>query len=415
MDWSLPHIDHYSCVLCDAHFAFPGEGWCDHCGTEGTLTIHYDLDAVRARLSKESLKEDRNPGVERYLPLLPLPENCTIPPLPVWRTPIIEAKRLKWPGGRLWVKDDSRLPSSSFKDRATFVAVSRALTYGSKGIVCASTGNAASSLAAFCAASGIPATILVPASAPRPKLAQVMISGARIVAVDGTYDDAFDLSLDVAKELGCDLRSTGVNPFLAEGKKTCALEIAEQFDWDPPEFVAVSVGDGCIISGLAKGFQDLFDLGWIKSVPRLIGVQAKGSAALSQAFARGLTKPEAIEASTIADSISVNLPRDGAKALRAVRESGGRFVTVSDDEILHAMRTLASEMGVFAEPAGATSFAGLMKLAGQDSVHSDERCIAIITGSMLKDTQSAIRAIGEMPRPVEASLDKVLESLRNSN
>ncbi|MDF1664198.1 MAG: threonine synthase [Planctomycetota bacterium] len=414
MEWSLPHIDHYSCVACDAHFGAPGKGWCEHCGPTGTLTIHYDWDYVRSTISKESLKNNPDPRVERYAPLLPFPAKATFAPLPVWRTPLVSGERIEWKGGPLWIKDDSRLPSSSLKDRATFVAVSRALTYGTKGIVCASTGNAASSLAAFCAASGIPATILVPASAPRPKLAQVMISGAKVIPVEGTYDDAFDLSLKVAEALDCDLRSTGVNPYLAEGKKTCALEIAEQFDWNPPEFVAVSVGDGCIISGLAKGFQDLHDLGWIERVPKLIGVQAVGSSSLARAFARGLTQPEVVEANTIADSISVNLPRDGVKALRSVRASGGRFVTVTDEEILAAMRTLASRMGVFAEPAGATAVAGLIKLAKQDSIQKNERSVAVVTGNMLKDTASALKAIGELAKPVEANIDTILKLLAQS-
>lgn len=411
MKWSLPHVDHYSCVLCDAHFASPGDGWCEHCGPKGTLKVHYDWDYVRSTISKESLKANPDPSIKRYAPLMPFPEKASFAPLPVWRSPLVSAERLEWEGGPLWIKDDSRLPSSSLKDRATFVAVSRALTYGSKGIVCASTGNAASSLAAFCAASGIPATILVPASAPRPKLAQVMISGATVIPVDGTYDDAFDLSLDVAKALDCDLRSTGVNPYLAEGKKTCALEIAEQFDWDPPEIVAVSVGDGCIISGLAKGFQDLHDIGWIERVPKLIGVQAVGSSSLSRAFARGLTEPEVVDANTLADSISVNLPRDGVKALRSVRESGGRFVTVTDDEILGAMRSLASRLGVFAEPAGATAVAGLVKLAAQGLIQKDERSVAVVTGNMLKDTASALKAIGDLAKPVEAKLDVVLKTI----
>jgi len=405
----MDHILGYRCVRCGVERPEVGPGWCVDCGPLGTQTVLYDFELVASRISKASLAADPDPSPFRYRALLPLPADAPRLPLEPWRTPVIMAPRLGFPG-ELAIKDDGRLPSSSFKDRATFVAISRALASGSRGIVCASTGNAASSLAAFAAAAGIPATILVPAAAPRPKLAQVLIAGARVIPVDGSYDDAFDLSLELAAALGLELRSTGVNPYLAEGKKTAALEIAEQYDWEPPDVIAVSAGDGCIIAGLAKGFLDLKALGWIEKLPRLIGVQAEGSAALTRAFKAGLKEPESVQASTLADSISVNLPRAGIQALAGVRACAGEFITVSDEEILGAMRSLAAATGIFAEPAGATAVAGLLSLGARGGL-TGQRCLAINTGSMLKDTASALRALGELPAPVPKNLDAVLERL----
>jgi len=237
-----------------------------------------------------------------------------------------------------------------------------------------------------------------------------MIYGATVVPVDGTYDDAFDLSMQAAPALGYELRSTGVNPYCGEGKKTCALELAEQLDWKLPEWLAVSVGDGCIIGGLAKGFDDLKAMGLIDRVPRLVGVQAAGSAALAEAAARGgEVKP--VSGKTLADSISVSIPRDAKKALRAVARSDGRWVVVSDEEILEAMRLVARALGVFTEPAGATSIAGLLKMQREGLLDASAPCVAIATGSGLKDAESAFKAAGAPPAPVPPTLAALRERL----
>jgi threonine synthase len=402
-----------TCVACRAQVEQPSDLWCPACGPEGTLDVHYDLEAARIALENDLADPSTPAGAFRYRALLPVRDDGPRPALEVGPTPLIHVDPCRAPGGlrRLLIKDDGRLPTASFKDRATCVAVARALDAESPGLLCASTGNAASSLAGFCAAAGLRAVILVPAAAPRPKLAQLMVYGAELIPVAGTYDDAFDLSLQAAPSLGLDLRSTGVNPYLGEGKKTCALELTEQLGWEVPEWVAVSVGDGCILGGLAKGFADLKGMGLIDRVPRLLGVQAEGSAALYQAWTDGLDAPRRIKADTIADSISVDLPRDGRKALRAVRQSQGRFVTVSDDEILEAMRLTARAAGVFSEPAGAASVAGLVKLVRAGELDPDVSCAAILTGSGLKDAESAFRAAGDPPAPIEPTLDALLERL----
>ncbi|MGE0712516.1 MAG: threonine synthase [Planctomycetota bacterium] len=409
----MGHVVARPCVACGAEPQDPDALWCPACGPEGTLDIRYDLERAGAALRRD-LADPASPlDSWRFRALLPVRDDGPRPSLRVGPTPLVSVPAERAPGGltRLRVKDEGRNPTASFKDRATQVAVARALERGSPGLLCASTGNAASSLAGFCAASGLRAVILVPASAPRPKLAQLMVYGAELIPVAGTYDDAFDLSLLAAPRLGLDLRSTGVNPYLGEGKKTAALELMEQLAWDPPEVLSVSVGDGCIISGLAKGLSDLHGAGLIPRVPRLIGVQAAGSSALTDAWERGDAAPTAIKAKTIADSISVDLPRDGRKALRAVRESGGAFVRVSDEEILRAQVAVARACGVFTEPAGAAAVAGLVALVERGELDPAAPCVAMTTGSGLKDTESALRATGGVPAPIEPTLEALLARL----
>jgi threonine synthase len=273
------------------------------------------------------------------------------------------------------------------------------------------------------AAVGQKAIIFAPKSAPQAKVAQLLVFGAKVILVDGTYDDAFDLTVKAADEFGWYCRNTGYNPFTAEGKKTAALEIWEWWehthekwqenvgaDADPaPLTVFVSVGDGNIISGIHKGFKDLFQLGWLPEIPRIIGVQAEGSAAISNSFHANTETITPVAATTIADSISVDLPRDGVRAVRAAKETGGTYVNVSDQDILAAIAELG-KVGVFAEPAGATAYAGLVKAAGSGIVGSEDPILVLNTGSGLKDVRAAMQAV--QPAPViEPTLEAVKQLL----
>jgi threonine synthase len=236
--------------------------------------------------------------------------------------------------------------------------------------------------------------IMVPATAPVAKIAQLQIYGARVVLVEGTYDQAFDLCIAAARKFGWYQRSTGVNPFTREGKKTAALEIAEQLNWQVPDKVIVSVGDGNIISGLWKGFQDLQALSFIDRMPQLIGVQsATASAIVDAANGDGVVREG--PAHTIADSINVGKPRDATAAIRAIKESGGRGVKVNDDEIIAAIPELARSTGVFAEPAAAAAFAGFKEMCAGGDFKSDERVLLMLTGNGLKDVDAARRSVKE--------------------
>ncbi len=394
----MENVTYLKCVLCGRTYAPDEVAYvCPEHGNEGILDVHYDYDSIGRALTPEMLAQDRAFNIWRYKPLLPVRANSLTPRLEVGGTPLYSAPRLAASLGlhRLWIKDDGRNPTASFKDRASAIAVVKAGEQGAAIITTASTGNAAAALAGLCASVGQPNVIFVPKSAPQAKIAQLLVFGSTVMLVDGTYDDAFELCLEVAGAYGWYNRNTGYNPYMSEGKKTVSFEIAEQLEWQAPDAVFVSVGDGCIIGGVHKGFKDLLALGWIERMPRIFGVQAAGSNYLAEAWENGedvFTKPP-IQAHTVADSISAGLPRDRIKAMAAVTETDGAYVTVSDEEILAAIPVMARGVGVFGEPAGATAYAGLVKAAATGLVSPNDRIVVINTGNGLKDVASAMRAV----------------------
>ena len=418
----IDHVRHLECLVCGRHYA-PDEVdyLCPDHGDDGILDVAYDYELIASRLSPSALAHNRDHSMWRYRPLLPVGSQVPLPPLRVGWTPLYDAKRLasELDLQQLWVKDEGVQPTGSLKDRASAVAVVKAQERGAEVVATASTGNAAAALAGVAASIGQPTVILVPATAPEAKVAQLLAYGATVVLVEGSYGDAFQLSMRAADQFGWYVRNTGVNPYMSEGKKTAAFEIAEQLDWQAPDVVTVGVGDGCIIGGLHKGFRDLHALGWIDRIPRLVGIQAEGSDYLTQAWERGediVSKP-AIDASTVADSISAGLPADRIKALRAVTDSGGAYVRVSDDQILAAMPVLARGCGVFAEPASAAAYAGLAEAVDQGVVGPEETTVVLATGTGLKDVPSAMRAIGDAdirPLHVAPDLDSLAEMLDDS-
>ena len=387
----------------------------------GTLDVEYAFDAIAANFTLDRLADDSDPSIGRYWPLLPLQERESLSPLAVGGTPLLSVPRLGSALGltNLYVKDDGRNPSASLKDRASAIAVAKAREGERAVVATASTGNAAAALAGQCAAAGQRNVIFVPRTAPPAKIAQLLVYGSTVLAVDGTYDQAFDLCTAACAEFGWYNRNTGYNPYMTEGKKTVAYEIAEQLGrltgggrahMAVPDCVFVSVGDGCIIGGVHKGFRDLLRLGWIDRMPRIYGVQSTQSAALATAWANDRPLPEPVRATTRADSISVDAPRDAVKALAAVRETGGAYVTVEDDAILAAILPLARLGAVFAEPAGAAAFAGLAKACAARLVASDETVVVINTGSGLKDVAAAMQAAGS-PHTIPPTLDAVRATL----
>ena len=427
---SPPFIAGLRCLRCGRTFPADYAGFLcpDHAnaGSDlGTLDVLYDLDAVRAATSPAAIAADPDPSIGRYWALLPIRDRANLPPLPVGNTPLLHAQRLGASIGlpRLYLKDDGRNPSASFKDRASAIAVARAQEEGRDVVATASTGNAAAALAAMAAAAGRPSVIFVPKTAPQAKIAQLLVYGSTVLAVDGSYDQAFDLCMDACAEFGWYNRNTGVNPYMTEGKKTVSFEIAEQLarltatdagDTAPvfvaPDAVFVSVGDGCIIGGVHKGFKLLYELGWIDRVPRLYGVQSTASPALYNAWRAGAEIPAPVHATTRADSISVDAPRDPVKALNAVRQTDGAFLAVDDDAIMQAMLPLARLGAVFAEPAGATAYAGLLQAQADGLVGPEETIVVINTGSGLKDVNAAIQATGGV-QVIAPTLDAVRAAL----
>lgn len=363
--------------------------------------------------------DDSRRDIFRYRALLPVSDLALASPLRVGMTPLYEVPRLGTAAGlnRLFLKDDGQNPSASFKDRAGAVALVRARETGAAVLCGASTGNAGSSMACLAASVGMPCVIFVPEKAPAAKIAQLLIFGATVLAVKGSYDDAFDLCMAVCGKRGWFNRNTGYNPFTREGKKTAAFEIFEQLG-RIPDWVAVPTGDGNILAGVWKGFCDLKEAGIADRTPKMLCAQSEASAAISrtvrtvQASAGGhpdwkRVNVENVSATTLADSISVDLPRDGLAAVRAVVESGGAAVTVPDADILAAIPEMARGAGVFAEPAAACAWAGLKKAAREGIVKPEESVVCLCTGNGLKDVASARRAAGE-PVAVDANVDAAL-------
>lgn len=394
----------FRCVHCGAELASAKvEYICPRCG--GNVQVVYDYKAIRRVLTRGRLEKNPDKSIWRYIDILPVKSSKFAPRVFVGNTPLYPSANLGKELGlkSLFIKDDGRNPSASFKDRAGAIVLAHALEKKEALITGASTGNAASSMACLASSLKMPTVIFVPAAAPAAKIAQLLVFGAKVITVEGSYDQAFDLCLQASAAYGWYNRNTGFNPYTREGKKTCAFEIIEQLGWKAPDKVFVSVGDGNIISGLWKGFRDFYALGLIDSLPRMIAVQANGSDAVKRAFENGGPLPT-VTGATVADSISVSLPRDGEAAVQALRESKGFAVGVDDDEIIAAIPALARAEGVFAEPAGAATIAGLKRAVAEGLVKERERVVAVITGNGLKDIQSAMRSVGQ-PYRISPTLD----------
>ncbi len=411
-------IQELRCSICLRSYAPESVQYaCPHCGLVGTLDVLYDYDALKTQLDRDSLRINREPSMWRYRDLLPISPETVVPPLQVGYTPLLDSRRLAENLGvrRAWVKDDGQNPTASLKDRASAMVVSRAIEKGISVVSAASTGNAAAALSGVGASvetAKIDIIIFVPATAPEAKIAQLRVYGAKVLLVEGTYDQAFDLCFEMSQQQGWYCRNTGINPFTIEGKKTVAYEIAEQMEWHVPEALIVSVGDGNILAGVHKGFWDLYQLGWIKRIPRLIGVQAEGSSALVKAWEQNLNavdmQPQ--PADTIADSISAGVPRDRSKALRAVRKTSGGFLAVSDADIIASIPKLARLTGVFAEPAAAAVYAGAKRAVELNWIHPDDEIVLLVTGSGLKDVKRAQESVTGAIR-VQPDLASVRQAL----
>ncbi len=404
----MKHVLGAKCVRCGKEWsAEPNTTTCPACG--GMLDIQYDYDAIAKEVSHETMASRTEQSMWRYMEYLPVQGLGSRLRLRVGWSPLYRADRLAKVLGlnTLYVKDDGVNPTASLKDRASAMAVVKAEEAGAEIIACSSTGNAASSLAGNAAAAGFPTYIFVPSRAPKGKVSQLMIFGAHVISVRGSYEDTFRLSQQAIERYGWYNRNAAINPYLMEGKKTVALEIAEQLHWQMTDYVALSVGDGCTIAGVWKGFKDLYATGMIDRLPRLISVQAEGCCPLNRAIAEN--KPwEPMEENTLADSIAVGVPRNADKALNAIRESDGVVVNVSDEEILAAARLLGRTCGVFGEPAGVTGTAGVKKALELGLIPPEASVVSIVTGNGLKDTPNAIKAAGE-PISIDPDMGQLLE------
>jgi len=401
------------CIDCGKQVpAEAGTYTCPLCGKKGgIMDVEYDYKEINRLTSREQLAKSKDYSIFRYLPFLPVRPDSPRPHLRVGWSPLYKPQGLGKSLGmnNLYVKDDGQNPTASLKDRASIIAVIKAMEENASTVAASSTGNAASSLAGSAAAMGIKSVIFVPSRAPQGKIAQLLIFGATVISVQGSYEDTFKLSAEAIERFGWYNRNAAINPYLVEGKKTVALEIAEQLNFQVPDWIILSVGDGCTIAGVWKGFKDLYNAGWIERLPKIAGVQSTGCCPLVDAFLEDRPwHPK--EENTIADSIAVGVPRNPDKALNAVRQSGGTMIAVSDEAILDAMRELGRTSGIFGEPAGVTGMAGLKVLVKKGVIGADEKVVSIVTGNGLKDVQNAIKAVGK-PIKVEPSLKELLVKL----
>ena len=365
----------------------------------GVLKVIYDYK-ILSELSFRELEENN------FLQLLPVNDQKSFPNLRVGNTPLYEIDSLDGQKNdfELYLKDDSQNPTFSFKDRASAVVSAFAKENGIDTIVAASTGNAGSSLAGMCAAQGQKAVIFVPSTAPKAKLTQIMMYGATLVPVAGNYDKAFDLSIEATKRFGWYNRNTAYNPFTIEGKKTVSFELYSQLNEQVPDFIFVPVGDGVIISGVYKGFEDLLELGIITKMPVIIAVQAAGSCNLIE----NIGKEEFVStpSATIADSISVDIPRNFHMAAGYITKYHGQSITVSDNDILSASSFLAKNTGIFTEPASAAAFAGFLDHKKRNLIPKASTNVVLLSGSGLKDL-NAVQSLFEIPQPVKPDIDSV--------
>ena len=376
----------------------------------GNLQVTYNYQFIKQNFKKSDLEDNSDCSIWRYLNLLPVEDLSRKPVVQIGWTPLYKAERLGKKLGikNLYIKDDGRNPSASLKDRPGAITVVKALERGEKVITCASTGNAASSLACLTSALGLKTIIFVPETSPMAKIAQLLVFGAAVITVKGSYDDAFDLSIKATEKYGWYSRNSGYNSYTREGKKTCSYEICEQLCWECPDKIFIPVGDGNLISGMWKGFVDLYEIGFIDRLPQLISCQAENMDAINRAFeSDGVIQP--VKGKTVADSISVSFPHDGDAALKAIQESRGFAVSVSDEQIIQAIPELARETSVFGEPSGVTPFAALQKAVSNNRIRNDEKIVILMSGNGLKDIDSAMKSVG---RPLTMNPDmKELEKI----
>ena len=381
-----PRVVGLQCKNCGRPEAIGPRFVCPACF--GGLEVVYDREAIRAQVSRARI-ESRGPGIWRYLELLPV-DDAPARGLAVGSSPLIRADRLASEigigAGRLHLKDDTRNPTLSFKDRVVAIAAARAVTFGFETLACASTGNLAGATAAAAAALGLRAVVFVPADLEPAKIDHALSYGATVVPVNGTYDDINRLSLEIADEEGWAFVNVNLRPFYAEGSKTLAFEVAEQLGWRLPDVIVSPVASGSLFTKVARGFEELVAAGLVEDKPvRFIGSQADGCAPVAQAFASGGDVIHPVRnPTTIVRSLAIGSPADGRYAVALARRTGGSIESVPDEATADAIRRLARTEGVFAETAGGVAVAGLAQAVRNGLVGPDDEVVALITGNGVK-------------------------------
>ena len=395
------------CRICEREYPLDPIGVCSSCF--GPLDPVYDRDEQRRTVTRESI-EAGPPSIWRYAPLLPVAppaEQRLAPGL----TPLVEAPRLAAAlgVGELWLKLDTANPTHSFKDRVVAVAAAKALELGRTTLSCSSTGNLANAVAARAAAEGLEAVVLVPADLEPEKLVATAVYGARILAVDGSYDDCSRLSVELSFELDWAFVNVGLRSYYAEGSKTLAFEVAEQLGWSFPDAVIAPIASGAMFTKVHQGFAELSELGLVDgTTPRLVGGQAEGCAPVATAFEAG-AKVRPVRPNTLARSLAIGSPADGDLAVATARNSGGAVHAVAEDEIADNIRLLAETTGVFGETAPGVTLGALREAVRRGELGESDRVVLLVTGDGLK-TPGVVADDVELVT-VEPDADLILERL----
>jgi threonine synthase len=395
------------CRECGARYPAEARSICTECF--GPLDPTYDFEEIRAEVTRATIEAGPR-SLWRYQPLLPARHDEVVD-LGDGFTPLRRAERLGAALGlrHLYVKDETRNPTHSFKDRVVSVALTKARQFGFDTVACASTGNLAHAVAAHAAAAGFRAVTLVPTGLERAKLAAASVYGARVIEVDGTYDEVNRLCGEVAGEYPWAVVNGNLRPYYAEGSKTIAFETAEQLGWRAPDHVVIPIASGALLTRAARGFRELHEAGLLDTEPhvRISGAQAAGCAPVATAFQEGAEEVRPVRyPDTVTMSLAIGDPADGHHALQEVRTSGGAMAAVTDVDTVEAVGLLARTEGIFTETAGGVTIAALSELTAQGVVRPDETVVAFVTGMGLK----TLEAYQERFRPA-ATVSPKLEAL----
>lgn len=405
----MAHVKGLRCRECGREYAADPIYTCEWCF--GPLEVAYDYDAIRAAVSREKIAAGPL-SIWRYSDLLPAVGDEAVD-LGTGFTPLVRADRLAEALGlsEVWVKNDTRNPTNSFKDRVVSVALSKALEFGFKTAACASTGNLANSVAAHAARAGLRSYVFIPADLEQGKVVTTAVYGGNLVAVDGNYDDVNRLCAELAGTYRWAFVNVNVRPYYAEGSKTLAFEVAEQLGWQVPDHVVVPIASGSLLTKIEKGFRELHGVGLLDDEPRLrvSGAQALGCSPVATAFLEESDTIRPVKPSTVAKSLAIGNPADGYFALDTIRRTGGGCAAVTDDEVVEGMRLLARTEGIFAETAGGVTIATLKKLAEQGVVRRDERVVVFVTGHGLKTLEAVSPVVGPT-----ATIKPTLESFHDA-
>ncbi len=406
-------FSHLQCKECGATYEPKAMHVCERCF--GPLEVAYNYDTIASRVSRASIEAGPH-SIWRYRDFLPVETEDYID-VGTGMTPLLKASRLARRLGikRLFIKNDAvNMPTLSFKDRVVSVALSRARELGFSTVACASTGNLANSTAAIAAHAGLDCCVFIPSDLEAGKILGTVVYGPKVFAVHGNYDQVNRLCSEVANTYGWGFVNINLRPYYSEGSKTLGYEVAEQLGWQLPDHIVAPLASGSLFTKIYKGFQEFIKVGLVDSKPvRFSGAQAEGCSPIAQAFQEGRDFIAPVKPKTIAKSIAIGNPADGVYALDVARKTGGHIESVTDAEIVEAMKLLAETEGIFTETAGGTTIAVLKKLVEAGKIDPEETTVVYITGNGLK-TQEAIQGyIGE-PFQIEAKLDSFVRAYDRS-